>query len=154
MKNIYSSVACGGMDVHYKFSAVTFRNEDGRVVRRERIEHPQRDRLWEHLNRWPRGLPVVLEASFGWGWLSDLLSEAGLEPHLSNCYKLEQMRKARGWVKTNKKDADNHLYYGIASIDKMLLSKSLHKNRRKRKKCYLTVDSLSWIGCDISHHFD
>jgi len=51
-------------------------------------------------------VPIVLEASFGWGWLSDLLSEAGLEPHLSNCYKLEQMRKARGGVKTNKKDAD------------------------------------------------
>jgi transposase len=106
MKNIYSSVACGGMDVHYKFSTVTFRDEAGRVVRRERLEHPRRDRLREHLNRWPRGLPIVLEASFGWGWLSDLLSEVGLEPHLSNCYKLEQMRKARGWVKTNKKDAD------------------------------------------------
>ena len=106
MKNIYSSVVCGGMDVHYKFSTVTFRDKAGRVVRRERLEHPQRCRLREHLNRWPRGLPMVLEASFGWGWLSDLLSEVGLEPHLSNCYKLEQMRKARGWVKTNKKDAD------------------------------------------------
>jgi len=106
MDNTYSNVACGGMDVHYKFSAVTFRDEAGRVVRRERLEHPQRGQLREHLNRWPKGLPMVLEASFGWGWLSDLLSEAGLEPHLSNCYKLEQMRKARGWVKTNKKDAD------------------------------------------------
>jgi len=48
---------------------------------------------------------MVLEASFGWGWLSDLLSEAGLEPHLSKCYKLEQMCKARGGVKTNKKEA-------------------------------------------------
>lgn len=106
MKNIYSNVACGGMDVHYKFSNVTFRDEAGRVVRRERLKHPQRGQLREHLNRWPKGLPMVLEASFGWGWLSDLLSESGLEPHLSNCYKLEQMRKARGWVKTNKKDAD------------------------------------------------
>jgi len=49
---------------------------------------------------------MVLEASFGWGWLSDLLEEAGQEVQLSNCYKVEQMRKARGWVKTNKKDAD------------------------------------------------
>jgi len=106
MKKIYLNVACAGMDVHYKFSNVTFRDEAGRVVRRERLEHPQRGPLWERLNRWPKGLPMVLEASFGWGWLSDLLSEAGLEPHLSNCYKLEQMRKARGWVKTNKKDAD------------------------------------------------
>ena len=106
MNNVYSNVACGGMDVHYKFSNVTFRDKAGRVVRRERLVHPQRDQLCKRLNRWPKGLPMVLEASFGWGWLSDLLSEAGLEPHLSNCYKLEQMRKARGWVKTNKKDAD------------------------------------------------
>ena len=106
MKNTYSNVACGGMDVHYKSSNVTFRDRAGRVVRRERLEHAPRDRLRERINGWPEGLPIVLEASFGWGWVSDLLAEAGLEPHLSNCYKLEQMRKARGWVKTNKKDAD------------------------------------------------
>jgi transposase len=34
----------------------------------------------------------VMEASFGWGWLSDLLEEAGMDVHLSNCYKVEQMR--------------------------------------------------------------
>jgi len=48
----------------------------------------------------------VLEASFGWGWLSDLMAEAGVEVHLSNCFKVEKMRKARGLVKTNKRDAD------------------------------------------------
>jgi len=106
MNNVYSSVTCGGMDVHYKFSNVTFRDKAGCVIRRERLDHRRRDQLLERLNRWPKGMPIVLEASFGWGWLSDLLSEAGLEPHLSNCYKLEQMRKARGWVKTNKKDAN------------------------------------------------
>jgi len=47
-----------------------------------------------------------MEASFGWAWLSDLMLKIGLEPHLSNCYKVEQMRKARSTVKTNKKDAD------------------------------------------------
>lgn len=106
MNTIDSNVACGGMDVHYKFSTVTLRDHAGRVVRRERLEHRQRAELRERVNRWPKGIPVVLEASFGWGWLSDVLQEAGLEPHLSNCYKLEQMRKARGQVKTNKKDAD------------------------------------------------
>jgi len=106
MKTIKSKVACAGMDVHYKFSNVTFRDKAGHVVRRERLKHSQRARLKEHLNSWSKGVPVVLEASFGWGWLSDLLIEAGLKPQLSNCYKLEQMRKARGWVKTNKKDAD------------------------------------------------
>jgi transposase len=94
------------MDVHYKFSTVTFRDAAGRVVRRERLDHSDRDRLRERLGPWPVGIPLVLEASFGWGWLGDLLQEAGLEVHLANCYKLEQMRKARGAVKTNQKDAD------------------------------------------------
>lgn len=101
-----TNVAGGGMDVHYKFSKVTFRDGEGHLVGRERLDHPDRAKLREQLSRWPKGIPIVLEASFGWGWLSDLMEEAGLEPHLSNCYKVEQMRKARGTVKTNDKDAD------------------------------------------------
>ena len=34
-----------------------------------------------------------------------VMQQAGLDVKLSNCYKVEQMRKARGWAKTNKKDA-------------------------------------------------
>ncbi len=106
MKKVNSNVACAGMDVHYKFSNVTFRDASGKVVSRQRLDHPDRKQLAERLSRWPTGIPVVMEASFGWGWLSDLLEQAGQDVHLSNCYKVEQMRKARGWVKTNKKDAD------------------------------------------------
>jgi transposase len=106
MKKINSNIVCAGMDVHYKFSNVTFRDSSGKVISRQRLNHPDRKQLAKRINLWPKGAPIVLEASFGWGWLSDLLVEAGLEPQLSNCYKLEQMRKARGWVKTNKKDAD------------------------------------------------
>jgi len=94
------------MDVHYKFSNVTFRDAGGKVVSHQRLCHPDRKQLVERLSRWPAGIPVVMEASFGWGWLSDLVEQAGMEVHLSNCFKVEQMRKARGWVKTNKKDAD------------------------------------------------
>ena len=82
MKKLYSSVACGGMDVHYKFSNVTFRDTAGNIVRRQRLAHPQRKELLEHLSRWSKGLPVVMEASFGWGWLSDLMEDAGLQVHL------------------------------------------------------------------------
>ena len=102
----YANVACGGLDVHYGFSQVTMRDGEGRVVARERLEHRDRVALRQRLARWPQGMPVVLEGSFGWGWLSDEMVGAGLEVHLSNCYKLEQMRKARGQVKTNGKDAD------------------------------------------------
>jgi transposase len=106
MKNRYESVAYGGMDVHYKSSQVTFRDAEGRVVAREQLHHSNRAGVREQLARWPKGVPIVLEASFGWGWLSDLMEEVGLTPQLSNCYKVDGMRKTRGWVKTNKKDAD------------------------------------------------
>jgi transposase len=59
----------------------------------------------ERVSQWPKDITAVMEASFGWGWLSDLMVEAGIDVRLSNCYKVEQMRKARGWVKTNDKDA-------------------------------------------------
>lgn len=106
MKNQYDKVACGGCDVHYKSTNVTFRDKDGNVVHRETVQHANRDGLRWWLSQWPKGLPLVLEASFGWGWLSDEMLALGLKPQLSNCYKVEQMRKARGWAKTNKKDAD------------------------------------------------
>ena len=106
MKKMNSNVACAGMDVHYKFSNVTFRDAGGEIVSRQRLAHPDRRQLADRLSLWPKGIPVVMEASFGWGWLSDLVEQAGMEVHLSNCFKVEQMRKARGWVKTNKKDAD------------------------------------------------
>ena len=106
MNKLKSNVACAGMDVHYKFSNVTFRDASGKLVSRRRLEHPDREKLRQRLGQWPSGIPVVMEASFGWGWLSDLVEQAGMEVHLSNCFKVEKMRKARGWVKTNKKDAD------------------------------------------------
>jgi transposase len=100
------SVSAIGLDVHYKFSSVTMRDKAGKVVARERLEHCDRVALRERLSRWPQGVPAVLEASFGWGWLSDEMAAVGIDVQLSNCYKVEQMRKARGGAKTNKKDAD------------------------------------------------
>jgi transposase len=94
------------MDVHYKFSNVRWRGVMGDVVLRERLDHQDRARLREQLATWPKGVPIVMEASFGWGWLSDEMAAAGLDVHLSNCFKVEHMRQARGDVKTNQKDAD------------------------------------------------
>jgi|APHig6443718053_1056840.scaffolds.fasta_scaffold1273167_1 hypothetical protein len=35
--NVYSNVVSIGMDVHYKFSSVTFRDEQAQIIRRERL---------------------------------------------------------------------------------------------------------------------
>ena len=82
------------------------RDKEGKVVARERLEHRDRAALRQRLSRWPKGVPAVLEASFGWGWLSDEMAAVGIDVQLSNCYKVEQVRKARGGAKTNKKDPD------------------------------------------------
>ena len=105
MNNGYANVASAGVDVHYQFSKVALIDADGKVVQRERLGHRDREGLRAWLSRWPAGMTVVMEASFGWGWLSDLMEETGLNVRLSNCYKVEKMRQARGQVKTNDKDA-------------------------------------------------
>lgn len=98
-------ISTAGVDVHYKFSKVAMCNERGQLVRRERLDHVDREALRRRLSQWPANLTAVMEASFGWGWLSDVMADVGIDVHLSNCFKVEKMRKARGWVKTNDKDA-------------------------------------------------
>jgi len=94
-----------GLDCHKNFSRVTARDERGRVVWRGRLEHADRPALREELSRWPK-VPVVLEGTFGWGWMSDELDEAGQEPHLASSRKVAAWRDARGLAKSNKIDAD------------------------------------------------
>lgn len=95
-----------GLDSHRMFSSVTARDAQGKVVWRRRLEHADRQRLREELQTWPKGAPVVLEGTFGWGWLSDELSRAGLEPHLASSKKVAAWRDARGLAKSNRTDAD------------------------------------------------
>jgi len=54
-RNVYDTVSAGGMDVHYQFSQVTMRDEQGRVVRRERLDHPDRKQMRDRLAHWPNG---------------------------------------------------------------------------------------------------
>ncbi|MCK4340525.1 MAG: hypothetical protein KAY37_02230 [Phycisphaerae bacterium] len=79
-----TSVTRIGMDIHRKFSKVAARDADGKVAWRQRLEHAERTRLREQLDRWPKGTPVILEGTFGWGWMTDELKTAGLDPHLAS----------------------------------------------------------------------
>lgn len=101
-----SRVAQMGLDVHRKFSQVTGRDVQGKIVMRQRLEHADREELRKRLRSWPSGTPVILESTFGWGWLSDELAAAGLEPHLANSRKVAAWRDARGLAKSDRIDAD------------------------------------------------
>jgi transposase len=95
-----------GVDCHKNFSRVTARDEHGKVAFRQRLEHGDRQELRKQLRAWPAGLPVVLEGTFGWGWLSDEIQAAGHEPHLASSRKTAAWRQARGLAKSNRIDAD------------------------------------------------
>jgi len=99
-------VAQVGCDCHRMFSRITARDDDGRIICRQRLEHRDRDKLREQLRGWPKGTPVILEGTFGWGWLSDELLAAGLDPHLASSAKMAAWRKARGLAKSDRIDAD------------------------------------------------
>jgi len=98
------SVASVGWDSHRKFSTVTLRDESGKVVERRRIEHDDRLAMRKTLASWSPGTPVVLEGSFGWGWITDEVRAAGHRPHLASSRKLAAWRKARGLAKSNRLD--------------------------------------------------
>jgi len=101
-----SKVSRFGVDVHGKFSVATARDASGQVLSRHRLDHTDREALRQTLRQWPSGAPVILEASFGWGWMCDELMAAGLQPHLASSVKVAAWRKARGLAKSNRIDAD------------------------------------------------
>ena len=95
-----------GLDIHRTFSVASARDAGGQLVWRRRLEHRDRLRLRRDLRRWPSATPVILEGSFGWSWLVDEVSAAGLEPHLASSRKVAAWREARGLAKSNRTDAD------------------------------------------------
>ncbi|MGH9552803.1 MAG: IS110 family transposase, partial [Terriglobales bacterium] len=82
------------------------RDASHQIVWRERLDHVDRNGLRKRVSHWPAGTPVILEGTFGWGWMSDELSAARLDPHLSSSRKVAGWREARGIAKNNKIDAD------------------------------------------------
>lgn len=103
---MWSNVSKVGLDVHRKFSTLAARDSSGKIVRRERLDHADRQLLRRRLQQYPPGTSVFLEASFGWGWISDEVAQAALQPHLVNGYKLAEMRRSRGAAKSNRRDAE------------------------------------------------
>lgn len=101
-----SKISQIGLDVHRRFSLATARDASQRIVWREKLRHENRQAMRKQLSRWPKGTPVILEGTFGWGWMSDELRAQGLDAHLSSSRKVAGWREARGIAKSNKIDGD------------------------------------------------
>jgi transposase len=92
-----------GMDIHKNYSSVAVTNERGDLVDRCRIDHRHREELVGYFNRFPSKTQVVMEATCGWVWLSELLQDLGLEVKLANPSKVKIIAESK--IKTDKVDA-------------------------------------------------
>src|SRR5580693_2460873 len=108
---MYDTVTQVGLDVHRNFSSASLRDASGKVIARERLDHLDRRKLRERITQWPPNTPVILKATFGWGWLSDELQALNMQPHLASSRKVAAWRNGRGIAKSNKIDADLCLAY-------------------------------------------
>jgi transposase len=95
-----------GLDNHRAFSRITARDAENGVVWRRRMDHRDREAIRTQMKSWPAGAPVILEGTFGWGWMTDELKACGLEPHLASSTKVAAWRRARGLAKNDRIDGD------------------------------------------------
>jgi transposase len=92
-----------GMDIHKYFSQVAVVDESGEVIQRRRLNHTPSEEVTNYFNQFPKDTQVIMEPTCGWGWLSDDISDLGLEVILAHPSKVRLI--AESWIKTDKVDA-------------------------------------------------
>jgi transposase len=90
-----------GIDLHRRRSQIAIIDEHGELTLQKRIA-TDRETFTELLGE-PDGAHVALEATYGWEWLAELLTEAGYDVHLAHPLRTRAIAAAR--VKTDAVDA-------------------------------------------------
>ena len=90
-----------GIDLHRRRSQIAVIDEHGELTLSRRIVN-DRETFLELLGD-PESAHVVLEATYGWEWLAELLEEAGYDVHLAHPLRTRAIAAAR--VKTDAIDA-------------------------------------------------
>jgi transposase len=92
-----------GIDIHRKFIAVCVVDQDGNVVRQANIDLDRVDEIVEFFSQFAGGTELVMEATMGWMWLTDLMEGMGLEVSLAHMNGVRVIAESR--CKTDKVDA-------------------------------------------------
>ena len=93
-----------GIDLHRKSSQLAVVNDAGELVRSRRVRS-RPEEVWRVFGELPgeESVEAVFEATFGYGWLADLLADAGIRAHMA--HPLATKAIAAGQVKNDKVDA-------------------------------------------------
>ena len=92
-----------GMDIHKHFSQVAVVDESGKVIQQCRLNHTPPEELMSYFKQFPKDTQVIMEPTCGWNWLSDRLSDLGLEVILAHPLKVRLIAESQ--IKTDKVDA-------------------------------------------------
>ena len=92
-----------GMDIHKRFSQVAVLDESGEVLDQRRLSHTPAEELTNYFNQLPKDTQVIMEPTCGWNWLSDRISDLGLEIVLAHPLKVRLIAESQ--IKTDKVDA-------------------------------------------------
>ena len=92
-----------GLDLHKRFSTVATMDEDGNIVREDKLYHDDRGRLTEFFGDLAGNAVVTVEATRNWYWLYELPEEQGVEVKLAHTRKVRLIAEAK--LKNDKIDA-------------------------------------------------
>src|ERR671930_579160 len=92
-----------GIDLHRKRSHVVAVNQAGEQLLSRRVQTSP-ERLWHLFGEFDgQPMEVAFESTFGWGWLADLLADAGIPAHMAHPLATKAISSAR--VKNDAVDA-------------------------------------------------
>jgi transposase len=103
---VLTNVAQSGLDNHRKFGDLTARDAQKNVVARMKLDYTNHRAMARQLSQLPPGTPVIVESSFGWGWVCDELADRGLSPCLASASKVSAFRKLKSNAKSNRIDSN------------------------------------------------
>lgn len=91
-----------GVDLHSDNCYITTLDENGSLVKQQRIENIS-ERILDYFHSLPGDHQAVVESTTGWYWLNDLLQDNGIELILAHAKYLKAISYAK--VKTDKVDS-------------------------------------------------
>lgn len=91
------------IDLHKNNLQVVTVDQEGKIEDSVRLDTADKEAIKRYFASFPPGTSVVIEATTGWEWLSDMLMELGLKVKLANPHKVRLIAEAT--IKTDKVDA-------------------------------------------------
>ena len=118
-----------GVDLHRRTSQLVALDEAGQVTFKRNVAS-ERMAVTEALSRLERPAEVVFEATWGWGWLADLLAELDIPAHMAHPLQTKAIASAR--VKNDAVDARTlaHLLRGNLLPEAWIAPPEVREGRR------------------------